>query len=168
MQSSAVKTMKNKTFGILLLAIGAATMMGVSIGQAATFTAAATGDWNLGVTWGNAGNDVAGAGYPGSADIAIINSAGRIVTVNATTEACTTLTITSGSAQNNGTLTVNGVLSGLGSMIQGNNSTLNLGGNPTVTTFTATATGNTVNYTGSAPTMKNVTYYNLTASGGGT
>src|SRR5882757_8457616 len=168
MQSSAVKTMKNKTFGILLLAIGAATMMGVSIGQAATFTAAATGDWNLGATWGNAGNDVAGSGYPGSADIAIINSAGRIVTVNATTEACTTLTITLGTVQNNGTLTVSGNTTGAGSLIQGASSTLNVTGTFTVTTVTATASGNTVNYTGASQAVKVTAYQNLGFSGSGT
>jgi len=64
--------MKNKTFGILLLAIGAATMMGVSISRAATFTATTTGNWSLGATWGNSGNNVVGSGVPGSADAAVI------------------------------------------------------------------------------------------------
>jgi hypothetical protein len=40
--------------------------------QAAVFTATATGNWSLGATWGNPGNNVVGSGVPGSADAAVI------------------------------------------------------------------------------------------------
>ena len=50
-----------------------------------------------------------------------------------------------------------------------NTGTLNIGGTSTITTLTATATGNTVNYNGTGNQTVNATdYYNLTFSGGGT
>src|SRR5258708_3874618 len=162
-----MKTTPTKVKQIVMLLAAMIALAGATNVRAAAFTAAATGDWNLGATWGFAGNNVAGSGYPGSADTAIINSSGRIVTVNATTEACTTLTITSGTLQNNGTLTVSGNTTGAGSFIQGANSTVNLGGPFTVTTVTASASGNTVNYNGAAQTVKAASYANLTLSGSG-
>ncbi|MEI8048091.1 MAG: hypothetical protein WCI92_11975, partial [Bacteroidota bacterium] len=70
-----------------------------------------------------------------------------------------------------GGITVSTALAGSGSLTQGTNATLNIGGPTTtaitVTTFAASATGNTVNYYGGAQTLKGVTYYNLTLSGTG-
>ncbi len=78
-----------------------------------------------------------------------------------------------GTYQNNSTLTINTALSGSGSLTQGPNSTLNIGG-PTTTAITITNfdassnTPNTVNYTNAgAQTLDNVNYYNLGLSGGG-
>jgi hypothetical protein len=150
------------------LAIGAAILLCVSTSQAATFTAAAAGDWNLGATWGNPGNDVAGSGYPGAGDTATIG-AGNTVTVNATTEACATLNINStGVCLNNGTLTVGTALASPttgGTLTQGGGATLNLNGTTTVTTLGAGAAGNTINYGGAAQTVKAVAYQNLGLSG---
>jgi hypothetical protein len=44
---------------------------------------------------------------------------------------------------------------------------LNIGGTSTITNLTATAAGNTVNYTGVSQTVKTTTYYNLILSGSG-
>ena len=76
-----------------------------------------------------------------------------------------------GTYTNNGTLTVNTALSGAGGLTQGSNAVLNIGGTTTtgisITTLTATASGNSVNYTGAAQTIKATTYNNLTLSGSG-
>jgi hypothetical protein len=66
---------------------------------------------------------------------------------------------------NNGTLSVVTSLSGAGSLVQGTNATLNIGGTSTITTLTATASGNTVNYNGGVQTLKGITYVNLGLSG---
>jgi hypothetical protein len=69
---------------------------------------------------------------------------------------------------NTNTLTVNTALAGSGRITQGSNATLNIGGTSTITNMTATASGNTVNYTGASQTVKNVAYENLSLSGSGT
>lgn len=72
-----------------------------------------------------------------------------------------TPTIASGS-----TLTVTTALTGAGTLT--NNGTLNIGGTSTITTLTATAIGNTVNYNGAAAqTVKVTSYTNLILSGSG-
>src|SRR6267154_119699 len=63
--------------------------------HAATFTAAATGSWNLGATWGNAGNNVAGSGFPGAGDTANIPNTFTVTIASGRTEACTTLSLNS-------------------------------------------------------------------------
>ncbi|MFA4835455.1 MAG: CxxxxCH/CxxCH domain-containing protein [Dehalococcoidia bacterium] len=72
-----------------------------------------------------------------------------------------------GTYTNNGTLTVGTALSGAGGLTQGTNDVLNIGGTSTITTLTATASGNTVNYNGAVQTVKGTTYVNLTLSGTG-
>ncbi len=62
-------------------------------------------------------------------------------------------------------LTVSTGLTGTGTLTQGTNSYLNLVGTATITTLTATAAGDTVNYSGVAQTAKVTTYINLTLSG---
>ncbi|MEI8046578.1 MAG: hypothetical protein WCI92_04300, partial [Bacteroidota bacterium] len=79
----------------------------------------------------------------------------------------TLLTVTGVTFTNNGTITASTALSGTGGLTQGSNSTLNLGGTAGITTLTATAAGNEVNYTGAAQTAKVTTYVNLTLSGSG-
>ncbi len=69
---------------------------------------------------------------------------------------------------NNGTLTVSTVLSGSSTLTNSATGTLNIGGTSTITGLTATANGNTVNYTGAAQTVKNPTsntYWHLGLSG---
>jgi hypothetical protein len=68
---------------------------------------------------------------------------------------------------NTNSLTVNTALSGTGRITQGTGATLNIGGASAITNMTATASGNTVNYTGAAQTVKNVNYANLGLSGSG-
>lgn len=77
------------------------------------------------------------------------------------------VTVTAITLTNNGTLTVGTALSGTGGLTQGANSALNIGGTSGITTLTATASPNTVNYTGAAQTVKAVAYDNLALSGSG-
>jgi MSHA biogenesis protein MshQ len=78
------------------------------------------------------------------------------------------LTITGVTLTNNGTLTVGTALSGTGELSNGAGGSLNIGGTAGVTTLTATATGNSVNYTlAGAQTVKTTAYYNLSLSGSG-
>jgi MSHA biogenesis protein MshQ len=59
-------------------------------------------------------------------------------------------------------------LSGTGGLTNDTNATLNLGGTSAITTLTASATGNTVNYTQAGPqTVKATSYVNLGGSGSG-
>lgn len=78
------------------------------------------------------------------------------------------LTITGVTLTNSGTLTVATALSGTGGMTNSASGTLNIGGNSAITTLTASAAGNTVNYTGAAQTVKAATYHHLGLSGSGT
>ncbi len=73
--------------------------------EAADFVATTTGNWALGETWGNSGNNVAGSGYPTTGDAATINP-GVTVTV-AAVAACATLTVDGTLAANNA-MTVSG------------------------------------------------------------
>ena len=86
----------------------------------------------------------------------------------ATTTSIGSVTIT-GTRTNSGTLTVRTTLAGTGGLTNGNGTagTLNLGGSISVTTLTATAANNLVNYTGVAQTARVTTYVNLTLSGSG-
>ncbi|MCX6740511.1 MAG: hypothetical protein NTZ49_04770 [Candidatus Parcubacteria bacterium] len=58
-------------------------------------------------------------------------------------------------------LTVSTALDGTGGVTQGTNARLTITGTSTITTLTATASGNYVRYGGSAQTVKAVEYYNL-------
>ncbi|MFN9520518.1 MAG: beta strand repeat-containing protein, partial [Bacteroidota bacterium] len=66
------------------------------------------------------------------------------------------------------TLTVTTALAGTGGLTQASNATLNIGGTSGITTLTASASGNTVNYTGTTQTVKVTGYSNLILSGSGT
>jgi len=78
----------------------------------------------------------------------------------------TLLTVTSpGVLTNNGTVTASTSLTGNGGLTQGSSAILNLGGTVDISTLTAIAGTNTVNYTGSGQTIKDTTYVNLTISG---
>ncbi len=68
---------------------------------------------------------------------------------------------------NNTALTVNSALSGAGALSQATNAVLNIGSTSSITTITATANGNTVNYTGAAQTVHSGNYFNLNLSGSG-
>ncbi len=83
------------------------------------------------------------------------------------------VSVSSGTLTNNSTtssgLNISGDLTGAGALTQGSNSILTLGGLSSITTFTASGTGNTVVYasTGADQTVRNVTYYNLTINKSG-
>jgi len=77
------------------------------------------------------------------------------------------VTVTTITLTNNGTLTVGSALGGSGGLIQGINATLDLGGTSGITTLNASNTGNTVNFSGASQSVKATTYYNLTISGSG-
>ncbi len=72
-----------------------------------------------------------------------------------------------GSYTNSGTFTCSTTLSGAGAITQGTTGILNIGGSSAITTLTATAAGNTVNYNGAIQTVKGTAYYNLILSGTG-
>jgi|GEM_PF-5110908 hypothetical protein len=97
-------------------------------------------------------------------------SAPQTISGNQTVDSTSTLAITGTTTinnsivvTNNGSPTVSNLGSGTGTWTQGSNSVLTYLGTGSVTpTLTATASGNTVNYTGDgATTIKNTTYYNL-------
>ena len=77
------------------------------------------------------------------------------------------VTVTGVTLTNNNALTVGTALAGNGGLTQAAGSTLNIGGTSTVTTLTATAAGNTVNYYGAVQTVKTATYDNVVFSGSG-
>jgi len=79
------------------------------------------------------------------------------------------LTVTSPAVlTNNNLLTVGSSLAGTGTLTQAPSATLNIGGASTISTLTATATNNTVDFTGVAQTIPAFNYFNLTNSGSGT
>ncbi len=76
------------------------------------------------------------------------------------------LTVTGINLTNTGTLTVNTDMNGSGALIQGSGATLKIGGTSSLA-LTATASSNTVNYSGTAQTIPGMTYYHLSTSGSG-
>lgn len=80
------------------------------------------------------------------------------------------VTVTTITLTNNGTLTVGTALAGTGGLTQGTNAILNIGGTSAITTLTASAAnGNTVKYTALGnQTVKPTSYNNLTLAGSGT
>jgi MSHA biogenesis protein MshQ len=77
------------------------------------------------------------------------------------------ITVTTIAVTNNCNLTVTTALAGTGNLTNSAAGTLNLGGTSLITTLTATAAGNTVNYTGAAQTVKATAYSNLGLGGSG-
>ena len=77
------------------------------------------------------------------------------------------VTVTTITLTNNNSLTVSGALSGSGTLLQAANSLLDIGGTSGITALNATASGNTVNYTGAAQTVHGSNYANIGFSGSG-
>ena len=73
-----------------------------------------------------------------------------------------------GTLNNNGTITISSALNGSGTLTQGSTGILNLGGTAGITVLDASASGNTVNYTGASQTLTPGTYHHLALSGSGT
>ena len=69
---------------------------------------------------------------------------------------------------NNGIIKVDSILTGNGTFTQGETAILNIGGKAEISMLNASASGNTVNYTGTSQTLIPATYYHLTLSGSGT
>lgn len=88
------------------------------------------------------------------------NNSGTISTSNLSVGPGATLT-------NDGTLTVSTALSGSGTVSQGANAVINIGGIADITTLNASISGNTINYTGAGQTVIPITYYHLLLSGSG-
>lgn len=68
---------------------------------------------------------------------------------------------------NNNNLTVGTSLQGTGGLIQASNATLAIGGSSSISNLNATASGNTVNYSGGAQAVISGNYHHLTLSGSG-
>jgi hypothetical protein len=141
-------------------ATGTKTFTGnVTVNNGGTWTESANEDISFGGNLQNDGTINGGTGiHTFTGAIKTFGGANPIVMPN--------VAIT-GTYTNNGTLTVATALSGAGSLTQGANGTLNIGGTATINTLTATAAGNTVNYNGAAQTIKGANYYHLTLSGSG-
>jgi MSHA biogenesis protein MshQ len=159
------------------MAIGGATSITgtlniTSVTGTRTFTGAVTitgGTWNNSINepvtvqgglTNNGGTFTAGTGvYTFSTNAQVIGGTSPITIPN--------VTVTAIALTNNGTLTASTTLAGSGSLINSATGTLNIGGTSAITTLTATAAGNTVNYTGAAQTVKATAYSNLGLSGSG-
>ena len=135
------------------LSLGAA----VPFAGLGTFTPSGTGNY---VIYTGASAPVKAATYKNLT----INGSGTATIDGVTVADSVTL---SSAATNNSTFTVNTLLAG-DTLTNSATGTLNIGGTVTVTTLTATASGNTVNYTAASPTCKVTVYDNLTFSGSGT
>lgn len=166
-QESDSNTAMSKLAKLIALFLSfAGLLLGATNANAAACSAIATGNWNAQTTWGVAGTGCVGApgGIPGAADTVAIPTT-RIVTVTAAA-AATSLTVTgTGSVVNNSTLTISGALGGTGGLTNSATGTLNLGGTSAITTLTAIAVGNIVNYTGAGQTVKATSYATLNVTG---
>jgi len=140
---------------------GAKTFSNLVINSTGTFTNTAN---NLVVTiTGNIQND------------GTLNSGTGVYTLNGATNtisgvnpvAISSITFNTGSSYtNNGTLTVATALAGVGSLTQGSNSNLNIGGTSAITTLVATTNPNMVTFNGGTAQTITLprTFYNLTIS----
>ncbi|MDP2143409.1 MAG: hypothetical protein Q8J80_04690 [Gallionella sp.] len=167
------------TVGAFALTVTGATNVGgtlniTSATGAKTFTGLVT--INPGGIWSNATAAVALRG--GLSHNGATFTAGTGVYTFSTTAAqslnCATaltiprLTVTAPTVlTNNCNLTVSTALAGTGNLTNSTGSTLTLGGTSAITALTATAVGNTVNYTGAAQTVKATPYSNLGLAGSG-
>ncbi|MFA6463436.1 MAG: YDG domain-containing protein, partial [Candidatus Paceibacterota bacterium] len=144
--------------------VSAITINGNIVNNATTFTA------NTGSHTFSGSNKT----FSGTTAIVIPGTAifaGGAYTNNGTFSASTLNALIAGATYtNNGTTTVSTALSGSsGVFTQGSTGVLNFGGSTiAIATFSASATGNVVNYTGGAQTIRSVPYYDLALSGSNT
>ncbi|MFZ2905793.1 MAG: T9SS type A sorting domain-containing protein, partial [Cyclobacteriaceae bacterium] len=160
--TTGTTTVGGGTSGILSItsATGVKTFVGlVTINNGATWT-----NTNEGVTFRggitNNGTFTSGTG------VQLFNTSSQTLTGTFT---ITNLTVNGAAVvlTNTNTLTVGNALSGTGRITQGAGATLNIGGTSGIANMTASASGNTVNYTGAAQTVHNNAYENLGLSGSG-
>ena len=158
--------------GVTAAVTGTTTVGGTlalsATGGTKTFTGNVT--VNGGGTWNNSGNEDVAMGGSLTNDGTFTSGTGQYTfqTTAAQQWAGTSgLTfsgnvVVSATRANNTTTTIVGNLSGASALTNAASQILNIGGNATITTLTATAVDNTVNYNGSAAqTAKNTTYYHL-------
>ena len=129
---------------------------------------------NSGGIWNNSGNSAINfrGGVTNNSGTFTAGTGSYTFTTNAQaltgTFSIPSVTVTGVTLTNTNTLTVGTALSGTGgTLAQGTGSLLNINGTSTIATLTATNSGNTVNYSGAAQTVKATTYNNLTLSGSG-
>ena len=167
--------------GVSLTVSGATTIGGGTSGSlsitgtagAKTFMGLVT--VNTGATWDEVVNETF-VFRGGITNNGTFNAGTQVHTFNTNSQSLTgvfnipRVTVTGASVvlNNNNTLTVSAALAGSGSLAQGTDAELNLGGISTITTLTATASGNTVNFTGADQTINSIDYHHLTLSGSGT
>ena len=128
---------------------------------------------NLGGTWNNTVNELV-TFRGGITNNGTFNAGTGIQTFNTNNQSLSgtltipNVTVATVSLTNNDVLNVSTALSGNGALNNTATGVLNIGGTSGITTLTATATGNTVNYNGvAAQTAKVTIYSNLTLSGSG-
>ena len=81
---SVRRSILGKNYRVRALAMALVASAGASSeSQALLFNDAATGNWNAGATWGNAGNNVEGSGFPGAGDHIRKDTSGATITVTA-------------------------------------------------------------------------------------
>lgn len=153
------QTINAVTYGNLII-----TGSGTKSTPTGTTTTIVTGDFTLGI--GNVYEQAVGA-------VSTITMNGTTNTNDGTLGSISnpfnTITVGNDAGDvlvNNNSINVSTDLSGTGTLTQGTNSTLNIGGTSTIAVLNATATGNTIEYDGTgAQTIRAVNYYNLTISG---
>ena len=177
-------TINSTTFNVGGISLTVAEATIVNAGGTLAFVTSAAGTKaftglvtvNTGGTWNNLVNEGftfqggitnnGGTWNGGTAGTYVFNATQTITgEVNAPT---VTVTGAAVDLNNNGTLTASVALGGTGEIVQGIGATLNLGGTSTIAAFTASASGNTVNYTGAAQTVRAINYVNLGLLGTGT
>ena len=138
-----------------------------------TFTGAVT--LNSGGTWSNAVNEAVtfqgglthnGSTFTAGTGVYTFDTNAQSIG-GSSALAIPSVTVNGVTLTNTGTLTVATALSGTGGLTNDTNATLNIGGTSAIFTLTASATGNTVNYTGGGQTVKATTYHHLGLSGSG-
>jgi Secretion system C-terminal sorting domain len=165
--SSTLTTTGNSTLGVT----GTTTVTGtLNLGGNGTKTF--TGDATVSGVWAESGT--AAINFAGgltnnattfTANNAVHSFTGANETIGGTTPTSIANVTVTGTYTNLNTLTATTTLSGVGSLTNGVNAILNIGGGAAITTLVASAIPNTVNYTGTAQTVKSATYHNLTVVG---
>lgn len=158
-------TAGTKTFGDLTIATGGTMSFTAAEAIAENGNLAVNGTGSISGTTGVwTFQRVGGGTISGSASSAAVTSATFTTDYAVSIPFVSpTITVTGVTLTNTTTITANTALSGTGALTQGASSTLNLGGTSGITTLTATASPNTVNYTSTtaAQTLKGTTYHHL-------
>ena len=153
-------TVGNGTSGTL--SFSSATNPGKTFTGLVTISAGATWTESAAITPTFSGGITNSGTFTASTGVHTFSTNSQALTGTFTIPSVTVTTIV---LTNNGTLTVGTALIGSGGLTQAASATLNIGGTSTITTLTATNTGNVVAFTGTSQTIPAVAYYNLNLSG---